>query len=343
MIQNIIYLFTYFVFLFILFFQVKKNTALDKNEFFLRINSLRGLFALEIIIGHCTRYDSTLLSPLGNFMLISVGFFFFVSGFGLARSYKEKPAYINSFFMHRIVHLIVIALISWGITSVISQISPVKTDFSDIPGSVSDLALSLLHKTNWYIRELLLLYLFFFIVYRFFKSHRILIISILQIIMCVFLFITNHTRCWFASLACFTLGIILYTYYETIIAYLNSAKGVILSALIFICGTVFSLPDYQSRTALTFEIAELISAFFNNIMCIGFIFILILFLLYIKPGNIILSFFTKLSTELYLFQFIFVTIAEKMQLSVPWKIAFVLSLDIIISVVLHNLIFKRIK
>lgn len=343
MIPNLIYLFTYFIFIFIAFLQINRDHSIDRNELFTRINSLRGLFALEIIIGHCTRYDSTLLSPFGHFMLISVGFFFFVSGFGLARSYAEKPGYINSFFMHRIIHLLVIALVAWIFTSIISHLSPIKTDFSDIPGSVSDLLRSLLYKTNWYIRELLLLYLLFFLVYRFINSYRILIISLLQIIMCIILFFTDHTRCWFASLACFTLGIILYTYYERIVTFINSVKGIAFALLLLFFGTVLSLPDYQHRTGLPFEVTEMLSAFFNNIMCIGFIFALLLFLIYIKPGNIVLSFFNKLSTELYLFQFIFVAIAEKMQLSVPWKIAFVLSLDITISVVLHNLVFKRIK
>lgn len=48
-----------------------------EEDYFSNFNSLRGLFAIEIVIGHVIRYESGLLYPLGKFMIISVAYFFF--------------------------------------------------------------------------------------------------------------------------------------------------------------------------------------------------------------------------------------------------------------------------
>lgn len=342
MINNIIYIFIYLSLIFILFFRFKKQAVAGQNDFFLRINSLRGLFALEIILGHCTRYDSTLLTPLGNFMLISVGFFFFVSGFGLMRSYIEKQDYLSSFFSHRILHLIIVAMTALVFTTAIAFLSPVKTDFASIP-VFEDIVVAIFLRTNWYIRELLLFYVIFYVVYRFAKKNHLFLILILQFFVCIPLYFTGHTRCWFASLICFPLGMIMYKYYDKLISLLCSITGVIVTIFIFLIGVILSLTDYSAVLGISFEKSELISACFNNIMCVGFMLMLTVILTKLKFKNPILSFFTQLSTELYLFQFVLIAIAEKMQLSVPLRIAFVLVLDVVISILLHNLIFKRFK
>lgn len=344
MFTNIIYALIYIAFIFIFIFQLKKDSLTDHNDFSSRINSLRGLFALEIVLGHCTRYDGTILSPFGNFMLISVGFFFFISGFGLAQSFHNKPGYLDTFIKHRFLHLIIISLVALIITTIIAYISPIKTDFTSVPlSSVCVFVQAVFLRTNWYIRELLLFYILFYAIFKLFKKNRIIYIILVQLSLCIPLYFTGHTRCWFASILCFPLGIFSYTYYDKVLAFIKTKKGIALSTIIFITGTVTSLPDYSRRFGLTFEVSELISSFFNNMMCIGFMLIMSYVLSYYRFNNAVLSFFNKLSTELYFFQFVLIAIAEKMQLSTLWKIAFVLTLDIVISFVVHHLIFKKIK
>ncbi|MDD6072586.1 MAG: hypothetical protein PUC12_17515 [Clostridiales bacterium] len=67
----------------VIFCGVKPLPALDGQEACQRLNNLRGIFAMEIVVGHVIRDDRTLLYPMGKFMIISVAFFFFVSAFGL--------------------------------------------------------------------------------------------------------------------------------------------------------------------------------------------------------------------------------------------------------------------
>jgi len=65
----------------------------------IQLNSLRGLFALEIIIGHVVRDESGIISMLGRFMICSVAFFFFLSASGMVLSYKSKNDYLSIRFL----------------------------------------------------------------------------------------------------------------------------------------------------------------------------------------------------------------------------------------------------
>ena len=325
----------YLILAFILLFHVKYVGNQGKDELFYSLNSLRGIFALEIVIGHCVRYEFCPLTPLGNFMIISVGYFFFVSGYGLSRSYQIKPNYMDNFLKHRILRLILLALEALIIITLIAYICPVVTDFKSISTMPKIFARSVLIRTNWYMRELLLLYVCFFIVFRFIRKHRNILLSILIILICIILYLNGYTRCWFASIVCFPMGIICHENIDKIIIYLKSIKGKILSSIIAVTGLILSLLNYPDITGQAFEVTELIYALANNILCVGFVLALMIILLYFKPGNKILSFFTSIAAELYLFQFIFVAIAEKMKLSYPVKTIFVLTFDIILAMLIH--------
>ncbi|MBQ9867050.1 MAG: hypothetical protein IJM34_08525 [Lachnospiraceae bacterium] len=77
----------YLIFLLLAAIGSKKRESLPTDkEALSELNGLRGLFALEVIVGHVVRYENSLLFPFGKFMIVSVGFFFYVSGFGLAYS-----------------------------------------------------------------------------------------------------------------------------------------------------------------------------------------------------------------------------------------------------------------
>ena len=87
----------YAIFIFILLFGIKFRPLTKEEDFFFSFNRLRGFFALEIVVGHVVRYESSLLYPIGKFMIISVAFFFFVSAYGMARSYDAKEDYLHGF------------------------------------------------------------------------------------------------------------------------------------------------------------------------------------------------------------------------------------------------------
>lgn len=79
--ESIIYaLFVWALFFIITFYGIRKSAVKDSGDYLVRLNSMRGIFAMDVAIGHVIRYENTLLYPLGKFM-ISVAFFFFYFGF----------------------------------------------------------------------------------------------------------------------------------------------------------------------------------------------------------------------------------------------------------------------
>ena len=83
------------IFYFIIFYNTKRSPVSGRDDLLKRLNSMRGIFAVEIVIGHVVRYENTILYPLGKFMIISVAFFFFVSAFGMVISFQEKDNYLK--------------------------------------------------------------------------------------------------------------------------------------------------------------------------------------------------------------------------------------------------------
>ncbi len=93
----------------LLLFKAKRVDAAG-DDYFYRLNALRGFFAAEIVIGHVVRYEKCLLYPLGKMMIISVACFFFVSAYGRARSYARKEGYIKTFPRQKILYLVLLAV-----------------------------------------------------------------------------------------------------------------------------------------------------------------------------------------------------------------------------------------
>ena len=79
-------------FMLILFPGTEKVKTQGKQELLGRYNMLRGIFALEIIVGHIIRFERTPLYLLGKVMIISVAFFSVCIGLGnyYFLSYKEE-------------------------------------------------------------------------------------------------------------------------------------------------------------------------------------------------------------------------------------------------------------
>lgn len=85
------------------------NTKLNANntvDIQKNANSLRGLFALLIIFTHCTlayQILPPLLIPLRKVSTFGVGFFFVLSGYGLAYSYYNKINYLKGFIINKLL------------------------------------------------------------------------------------------------------------------------------------------------------------------------------------------------------------------------------------------------
>lgn len=330
--EILLQLFIYLIFIMIFLGGVRKHEELlSKDECYKRLNSMRGIMALEIIIGHVVRYENSILLPLGKFMLVGVAFFFFVSGWGLCKQYYEKSGYLETFLKTRVVYVCGCIIITLVITSIIDFISPIDTRYSIHSLEGAELILQLINSINWYMRELLLLYLVFYLVFKLVKKYRIVILTMIVVIIACTLHALGYIRCWYASIMAFPLGFVFYLYFSRIIAVLKSFKGVLI-----VCGL-----GLLGLSSLVIEENLFIPIFVaNNSLSICVIILLCLFSLVFSVENRAKVFLNKYATELYLYQFPFLAIAESANWNYWYKMIFVVASDVIISMLVHPVIIR---
>lgn len=329
--EILLQLLIYLMFIMIFCCGIRKGELVSKDECYKRLNTMRGIMALEIIIGHVVRYENSILLPLGKFMLVGVAFFFFVSGWGLCKSYHEKSGYLDTFLKARVVYVCGVIIIALIITTLIDFISPIDTRYSIHSLEGKALIWKLIDNINWYMRELLLLYLVFYFVFKLVKKHRIVILTTIVAIIACILCVLGYERCWYASIMAFPVGFVFYLYFSKIIGFLKSIKGIFLISGLGILGLSSLVIDDKSFIPIFVA---------NNSLCICVVMILVLFSITFCVENRAKDFLNKYAMELYLYQFIFLAIAESANWNYWYKMLFVVGLDVLISILSHPAIIR---
>lgn len=297
-----------------------------------QLNALRGLFALEIIIGHSIRYEIGILYPLGKFMICSVAFFFFVSAYGMVISFQNKKNYLEvSYLKNKILYLFLIATLTYVLNNLI--------DFC-----LKDYNLRYLENiksfeyffknTNWYIWQQIIFYIAFFAVYKYFYKYRIWGISLLSIGLPIIFYLCDMPECWCASSFAFAFGIIVAEYYSKVKEFVDSIWGKLTLIVLIMFGCASLLVENETLLSMVFM---------RNSICIASIIIMF----YISKldflgNNPVSRLLTKYSLELYLSQFVWLGLVDYLGLGYWRKIAFVLLSTIITAAVIH-FPFKFIK
>ena len=139
MVDNIVYLCILIAFALFVLIGVRKNGvgiltdgkrdySSEQKEVLKRLNKLRGVFAIEIIIGHVFRHQITILYPFGKFMIISAAFFFFISAFGMVYSNRHKSGYLEgmSFLLQKPFYILLISVLFFLVNIKIEDVKVVE-------------------------------------------------------------------------------------------------------------------------------------------------------------------------------------------------------------------------
>lgn len=322
----------YIIFLLLAAIGSKKRESLPTDkEALSELNGLRGFFALEVIVGHVVRYENNLLFPFGKFMIVSVGFFFYVSGFGLAYSLKNKEHYLNGrYILSKPVFLAAAALIVFLHYVITGLVSGVQLKFVR-----PDVLKCFFSSTNWYIKEQILFYLLFFLIFLFLKKRAgIIALFAATSAMVLFFYYSGMSEAWVASSFCFPLGVFVGDEFDKIKKYLYGIPGIVLSILL----TAFGLMTLFVREENIFTMVVL-----RNMLCVGIVLGItalcgVVRLCYNKPVKLLCA----VSTELYLFQFVWLELAGVVWEDYRIRLLFVLILTIAMAALFHPL-FKKMR
>lgn len=181
--------------------------------------SIKGIFTAIILLSHTKQYimpqlplDNLVVSVVGYIGQLMVAVFFFYSGYGIIKAYREKENYINSFFRKRIVKTLVqydIALLFFlPLPSLIGTVLP-WYDYA-----LCWIGWTSLGNTNWFLFVMLCLYaltgIVFLAVTNRFRSKRILVIatavSAASVALWIFLRLCGKQAWWYNTLLCYPFG-----------------------------------------------------------------------------------------------------------------------------------------
>lgn len=171
---------------------IKKNTG---NALTIpNTEALRGICAIEIVLGHIGLATGNIyLFPNRKAGILFVGIFFLISGYGLAYGFYNKKDYLKGFIKNRLVKIIFPLMI--------------VTIYDIFLSKRISLGFIIENNGRWYVYELLLLYMIFYLVYRYCPKHQLVAVAVLSGILVLTGYLLNLGNHWYGSTMCFPLGI----------------------------------------------------------------------------------------------------------------------------------------
>ena len=290
---------------------------------------IQGFAAVGIVLHHLTQYysEKSIFNELSFFSEIGVffvGIFFFFSGYGLYSSLMNKENYLKGFLKKRLITVLVPFYVVNLVFVLSSLLNGNKMSLTEFFAALSGWILTNSHM--WYIVEIVILYIVFYLVYRFIKNRNTatVVMSVFVIAMIIGSLLLGHgadmsCRFWFqgewwynASLL-FIVGILAAKHRTRILEVVRKLYRVLLPisaglAVFFYIFTEKALrewsywneypghPGYKEKfLTLAFQLPFILFAVIT----------VILIMLKVKFGNRVLKFLGTVSLELYLIHNLF--------------------------------------
>lgn len=305
----------------------KRNAdTLSRESCLQNLNNLRGLFALEIVMGHVVRYENTILLPLGKFMICSVAFFYFVSAFGMVVSFDKKKDYLNlGFLLSKPVYLFLLAVIFFLAGVLVDAFC--SNDLSYIS---ADIRGAFLFTTNWYIWEMIGFYIVFFFIYKFIPEFRVLLIFAITVVLSIVMYQHGFWEAYVASTFAFPAGLLCGEYFPQVKKFLYSRKGAFAAMVMTVFGLCCLLIKPENMISMIFM---------RNSLCLAALMITFYLCNHFTLGsNPVARFLCRYSTEIYLSQFICIRLAESYKWNYMIRMPFVLVFTVMLAAIIHPLI-----
>lgn len=300
----------------------EKPLGLDTSK------AIQGFAAVAIILHHLSQ---DLLEKAGPFEFLSecgvifVGIFFFFSGYGLYTSLKTKKDYLKGFLKKRLITILIPFYSCIAVFTIASCICGAKYTPLELLAILS--GFYLINSHMWYIVEIAILYLAFYIIYKLIKNRTAatIVMSIFVLGMmagslylchgedfsCSYWFMGEW---WFNSSFLFVIGIVVSKHSEVITKIARKAYIVLLPVfgvltVLFYKQTIYALHTYSYWS----EIPGVDPRYGDKLRClvvqlpfiICFVMFVLLIMLKVRFGNPVLKFLGSISLELYLIHNLF--------------------------------------
>ena len=197
----------------IVLFGIEKKKIVGQPLEERQATALRGICAVEIMIGHIGLYTGNeILYPNRKAGVLFVGVFLLLSGYGVAYSVEHKKDYLQHFIRKKILKLILPAYLVYFLYEVFKILFIQNVNW-DILINIRNFLTVL----NWYVWEQLAFYIIYYFVYKIMPEKVDLILGYISFIfICVAFAGKRLDNPWYGSTLCFVLGLIYYKHKEKI-------------------------------------------------------------------------------------------------------------------------------
>lgn len=214
-----------------------------------KMASLKAFMALIIVADHMANfYGVTALRWFIEFGAPIVSVFFFISGYGLQVSYTRKgDSYLDSFFSRRFLRVLVPYILATILYCLLLW-SPDQVRWKSFTSLFTEGKTIL--PFSWYVMEILVLYLFFYISSRYFHDAWSLIILLTLVLALMYAtFRLQYGNAWWISSLAFPTGILFARWEKRIYALLEDRPARYGLSLILLLSVFF--PAYYGGKVLS--------------------------------------------------------------------------------------------
>ena len=290
--------------------------------------AIQGFSAVAIILHHLSQ---DLMKDAGPFEFLSgcgvlfVGIFFFFSGFGLYTSLKTKKDYLKGFLRKRLITILIPFYSCIAVFTIASCICGAKYKALDLLKVLS--GWSLINNHMWYIVEIAILYLVFFLIYKLIRNRTAatVVMSVFVLAMmggslllchgkdmsCAYWFMGEW---WYNASLLFIVGILVSKHQDGLRKIARKAY-VVLLPLFGILTAVFGwiTKRFLEKYSYWSEIPGKDPRYLDKLRCLSvqvpfilcFVLFVLLVMMKVRFGNPVLKFLGAISLELYLIHNLF--------------------------------------
>lgn len=312
----------------------------DQDFFFSKCytQSWKGILCILIMITHILeKYNwPNFLYNIHSFGYIEVAIFFLFSGYGLKYSYNINSDYIKNFVSRRFVKIYIPYLICSLVCYVLKVIIIGGENYWNI---IELLKIIIGVNAIWFVKALIIFYVAFWIIYRFFPQKGNLFMGIFTLCYILICYINNMDKTWYGSVIPFWIGIFIADNINKIKSKHVEKKYIIVIAMISLVLEVL----YQTFKENIFW-GSLIT---RNMLCITIVIFFLLVTMWLKVDNKITQFIGTISYEFFLVHFTIIALVKVIfasySLDVQAILVFILTLIVAIALnKINELILKKI-
>lgn len=232
-------------------------------------NMIKGLMAIFVVLCHLSLiYPGGTILPVFEYLGdAAVGIFFFLSGYGLMKQYSLRNDYHIGFIQKRLnrvlIPYLIVNVIYWLYYLFIGE----RYGFTDLINSLK--TGDLLVSYSWYIVEVLILYLFFYLFMRIDrKKMKYMIVShIVLYLVLIFMFKgLNYAPYWYRSTYMYIIGLLYVVFEKQITAFIRNNYVICLGTAIItgLLMFIYKVPYYYFEIALLLAIILVFNRFELN-------------------------------------------------------------------------------